>query len=170
MALKLEQPSASLKQAFLSFTEDWNRNNEEIIPYGFRLLGRTYEEWLSDTIRGETLAPPHFVPAHCFCMTDDSGVMLGAIQIRHKLNEKLLRSGGHIGYGVRPSERRKGYAETMLTLALPIAKGFGIDRALITCVKGNIASAQTILHCGGVLENAVSDEGRIMQRYWVALK
>ena len=113
--------------------------------------------------------PRHFVTAHCFCLTDGSGRMLGAIQIRHRLNEALLKSGGHIGYGVRPSERRKGYAETMLSLALPAAKKLGIDRALITCSKSNTASARTILHCGGVLENEIEEEGRITQRYWIDL-
>ncbi len=167
MELKLERPSPALKQAFLSFTEDWERNGEEITPYGFRLFGRSYEEWLTDIVRMETQAPSGFVPAHCFCLT--GGAMLGAIQIRHRLNEALLSTGGHIGYGVRLSERRKGYAEAMLTLALPFAKKLGIERALITCAKENTASARTIRHCGGVLENEVPEEGRVTQRYWIDL-
>lgn len=169
MKLKLERPSPALKQAFLSFTEDWARNGEEITPYGFRLLGRSYEEWLSDAARMETEAPAGFVPAHCFCLTGGTGTMLGAIQIRHRLNDALLRTGGHIGYGVRPSERRKGYAEAMLALALPRAKRLGIERVLITCAKENAASARTILHCGGVLENEIPEEGRVTQRYWIDL-
>lgn len=169
MELKLQQPSPALRQAFLSFTEDWDRNGEEITPYGFRLLGRSYGEWLSDAIRMETEAPPGFVPAHCFCLTDGRGAMLGAIQIRHRLNDALFRTGGHIGYGVRPSERRKGYAETMLTLALPLAKRLGIERVLVTCAKENTASARTILHCGGVPENEIPEEGRVTQRYWIDL-
>ena len=169
MEVKLERPSPALKQAFLSFTRDWAGNGEEITPYGFRLLGRNYEEWLSDTVRMETEAPGDFVPAHCFCLTDGRGAMLGAIQIRHRLNDTLFRTGGHIGYGVRPSERRKGCAETMLTLALPLTKRLGIERALITCAKANTASARTILHCGGVLENEIPEEGRVTQRYWIDL-
>lgn len=169
MNLNLEQPTPATKHAFLDFTEDWDRHGEEITPYGFRLLGRNYEEWLRDAVLQETQVPAHFVTASCYCLTDGSGRMLGAIQIRHRLNEALLKSGGHIGYGVRPSERQKGYAETMLSLALPAAKELGIDRALITCSKSNVASARTILHCGGVLENEIEEEGRVTQRYWISL-
>lgn len=169
MELKLESPTLAMKQAFLDFTEDWNRNAQEITPYAFRLLGRSYEDWLRDTLLQETQAPANFVTAHCFCLMDGSDRMLGAIQIRHTLNEALLKSGGHIGYGVRPSERRKGYAETMLSLALPAAKKLGIERALITCAKSNVASARTIMHCGGVLENEIEEEERVTQRYWVDL-
>lgn len=168
-ALKLERPSAGLKEAFLSFTRDWERSGEEIIPYGFRLFGRAYEEWLADALRMETQAPAGFVTAHCFCLTDETGRMLGAIQIRHRLNDALLRTGGHIGYGVRPSERRKGYAEAMLALALPCAKRLGLGRVLVTCAKSNPASARTILHCGGLLENEISEADRVTQRYWIDL-
>lgn len=169
MTWKLERPFAALKEAFLSFTEDWVLNGEEVAPYGFRLLGRSYEEWLRDALRMETQAPAGFVPAHCFCLTDSRGAMLGAIQIRHRLNETLLRTGGHIGYGVRPGARRKGCAEAMLAFALPAAKRLGIDRVLITCAKSNTASAHTILHCGGILENEILEPGRVTQRYWIDL-
>jgi predicted acetyltransferase len=169
MSLKLERPSAALKEAYLDFVSDWEQNQEEITPYACRLLGRSYEEWLSDTLREEAEAPANFVTASLFLLTDDSDSVLGAVHIRHRLNERLLFSGGHIGYGVRPSERRKGYAEAMLALALPEAKKLGIDRALVTCDKSNLGSAHTILHCGGVLENEVREDGELVQRYWIQL-
>ena len=118
----------------------------------------------------ETKAPPQFVTASCLCLTDGSGRMLGAVQIRHQLNDALLARGGHIGYGVRPSERRKGCATAMLSLTLPFARRLGIERALVTCAKSNAASARTILRCGGVLENEVSENSRVTQRYWIALR
>lgn len=169
MNVQLERPTIALKNAFLDFTADWEQNGGEIIPTAFRLCGRTYEEWLQNAIEQETKVPPQFVTASCFCLTDSSGRMLGAIQIRHRLNEALLARGGHIGYGVRPSERRKGYAAAMLSLALPEAKKLGIGRVLITCSKNNAASAHTILRCGGVLENEVPENGRVTQRYWIDL-
>ena len=170
MSLKLERPNAALKEAYLDFVSDWEHNQEEITPYACRLLGRSYEEWLSDTLREETEVPANFVTASLFLLTDDSGAVLGAVHIRHRLNERLFFSGGHIGYGVRPSERRKGHAETMLSLALPEAKRLGIGRALVTCSKSNTGSARTILHCGGVLENEVSENGKQVQRYWIELQ
>ncbi len=169
MSLKLERPNAALKEAYLDFVSDWKHAPEEITPYACRLLDRSYEEWLSDTLREETEVPANFVTASLFLLTDDSGSVIGAVHIRHRLNERLLFSGGHIGYGIRPSERRKGYAEAMLALALPEAKMLGIDRALVTCDKSNTASARTILHCGGVLENEVSENGKQVQRYWIEL-
>lgn len=83
------------------------------------------------------------------------------LYIRHELNDYLLQYGGHIGYGVRSSQRRK--------LALPIAKELGINKAPITCDKNNIGSAKTIMNNGGILENEVGNENEITQRYWIEL-
>lgn len=169
MELKLERPTLEQKAEYQSFAKDWADRKEEITPYSARLLGRSYEEWLASTLRMEWEAPEGFVRAHTFFLTDEAGSILGAVNIRHELNDELLKSGGHIGYGVRPSERRKGYAIRMLALALPIAKKLGISKALITCDKENIGSARTILRNGGRLENGLFLNGKTTQRYWVNL-
>lgn len=99
-----------------------------------------------------------------------AGRLVGTIQLRYELNDYLLTRGGHIGYGVRPSERRKGYASAMLGQVLAIARELGIDRVLITCDEDNVASARTIMRCGGVLENEhTDDEGKTVKRYWIDL-
>jgi predicted acetyltransferase len=98
------------------------------------------------------------------------GKIVGTIAVRHYLNDSLLKSGGHIGYGIRPSERRKGYGTKMLALALNKCRDFGIEKALVTCDKDNIASAKTAMRNGGILENEVTeDNGNIVQRYWITL-
>lgn len=105
-----------------------------------------------------------------FLLDEDRDRLLGAVNIRHYLNEKLLIEGGHIGDGIRPSERRKGYATEMIRLALVECKKLGIDRVLITCDKDNIGSAKSIRKNGGVLENEfVTSDGAIEERYWIAL-
>ena len=111
------------------------------------------------------------VPDSVFFMLDRSrDRLIGAVNIRHYLNEKLLLDGGHIGLGVRPSERRKGYATRMLRLALDECRKLGLDRVLITCDKDNIGSARTIMNNGGVLENEIIDsDGETVQRYWIEL-
>lgn len=82
------------------------------------------------------------------------------------LNEQLLRLSGHIGYGIRPTERRKGYAAAMLKLALEKCRDMEIKQVLITCDKDNIASAKTIIANKEVLENElVEDNVNIVQRY-----
>lgn len=97
--------------------------------------------------------------------------ILGMIQFRRELNEYLSRYGGHIGYSVRPSERRKGYARRMLAECLAICAAQGLTRALISCLTDNEASRRTILSCGGLYENTVyCERDRCdLQRYWIAL-
>lgn len=97
--------------------------------------------------------------------------VVGTLQIRHELNEKLLKDCGHIGYGVRPSERKKGYVTEMIRLALDKAKKIGINRVLMVCYKDNIGSKKAIIKNGGVLENEIpAENGKIDQRYWISLK
>lgn len=104
-----------------------------------------------------------------FCLDLDRDIFVGAVNIRHYLNEGLLRSGGHIGDGVRPSERRKGYATKMIGLALEECKKLEINRVLMVCDKDNIASRKSIINNGGVLENEIIEDGKIEQRFWINL-
>lgn len=103
-----------------------------------------------------------------FLLDEERNILLGAVNIRHYLNDYLLKYGGHIGDGIRPSERNKGYATEMIRLALQECVKLGIRKVLIICDKSNIASAKTIIKNGGILENEIVDEkGRIEQRYWI---
>lgn len=105
-----------------------------------------------------------------FLLDEERGRLLGAVNIRHYLNEALLKEGGHIGDGIRPSERRRGYATEMIGLALDECRRLGIDRVLMTCDKDNVGSAKSIVKNGGVLENEfVNSDGEIEQRYWIEL-
>lgn len=105
-----------------------------------------------------------------FCLAEEENVFVGAVNIRHWLNEGLLRTGGHIGDGVRPSWRRRGVATQMIALALDECKKLGIHRVLMTCDKGNIGSEKSIQNNGGVLENEIEDHGTVVQRFWIDLK
>ena len=111
------------------------------------------------------------VPDSTFFLLDtERDRLLGAVNIRHYLNEALLKDGGHIGDGIRPSERRKGYATEMIRLALLECKKLGIDRVLMVCDKDNTGSAKSIVKNGGILENEIKDlEGNIEQRYWIEI-
>lgn len=98
------------------------------------------------------------------------GKLIGMIDIRHTLNAALMQRGGHIGYSIRPCERRKGYAKEQLAIALEKCADIGLERVLVTCDKNNLASARTILACHGVLENEICTEEHITQRYWIPTK
>ena len=112
----------------------------------------------------------HVPSSTLFLLDEERNILIGAVNIRHYLNDALLLDGGHIGDGIRPSERRKGYATKMIALALIECKKLGIDKVLMTCNKDNIGSAKSIINNGGVLENEIIDEeGQIVQRYWISL-
>lgn len=129
-------------------------------------------EWLAHVRALENVetCPPHLVTATLYAaVRAGDGRIVGMIDLRHTLNEFLAEYGGHIGYSVRPDERRKGYAKAMLSLVLQNAKAHGLQRVLITCDDDNLASARTIEANGGVFERTANLDGKILRRYWIEL-
>ncbi|MCL1861936.1 MAG: GNAT family N-acetyltransferase [Defluviitaleaceae bacterium] len=167
--IELVFPTLTHKHDALEYRKEHADNGENVIngSAGF-VHADSYESWLKKVIMEQSDAPPGFVPSTTFFAMDGDRIV-GMISIRHYLNDELLRSGGNIGYGVRPSERRKGYGPKMLALALKKCPSLGLEKALITCDKSNTASAKTITKNGGVLENEIEENGSILQRYWVPL-
>lgn len=97
--------------------------------------------------------------------------IVGIIDLRHHINHPILGTwGGHTGYSVRPSERRKGYATEMLRLNIQNARALGIERLLVTCDDTNIASEKTILANGGAFEKIIEVDGCGIKRYWIDMK
>lgn len=126
----------------------------------------TYLEHLDSMQRGENI-PDAWVPA-TFLVAEVDGHMVGRVSIRHKLNDYLELRGGHIGYGIRPGYRRRGYATEILQRALQIVRDLGVRRVLVTCDDSNVASAKVIEKCGGVLENIIDiEDGQRLRRYWI---
>jgi len=97
------------------------------------------------------------------------GEYLGSIQLRHTLNERLLDSGGHIGYGIRPSARRRGHATWALGTVLGKARSMGLFLVLITCDDDNEPSMRTIERHGGVLEDVRDTAEGVKRRYWITV-
>ena len=149
---------------------DQEKNNTNRSPWAiFKNDYRDFEYYLENLEIRE--AKDGLVPDSVFFLLDlERNILLGAVNIRHYLNDYLLQHGGHIGDGIRPSERGKGYATEMIRLALIECKRLGIDKVLMVCDKFNVASAKTIIKNGGILENEFADEdGEIIQRYWINL-
>ncbi len=132
-----------------------------------------YAQWLAfnEAMKTKPVNPDWVRGSTLLATRKRDGRIVGMLNLRYELNESLLQTGGHIGYSVRPSERRKGYATQMLRQALQICQSMGIDPVLVTCAEDNAASAGVIKKCGGMLENTVFDEEdqEMTQRYWIRL-
>ncbi len=124
-----------------------------------------YVAKLRDDALQETPRPEGWVPATTLWYVEAS-TFLGRLAIRHRLTPHLFEAGGHIGYDVRPSARRRGHATAMLRDALPIANALGIETALITCDADNIASRKVIEANGGMF----ADQRGSKLRFWVATR
>jgi len=131
----------------------------------------TYIEECKKYKNKETI-PNDFVVTTQFLYVRKSDMrIVGMIQVRHYFNDWLSEFGGHIGYSIRPSERRKGCATSMLKAILPYCKELGLEKILISCIDGNIGSEKTILKNGGVYESTVYEpnEKQDLKRFWITL-
>ena len=171
--LELVLPTPEYKTQVEEYLQEFFDNGEyEIAGDGGLDRIKNFEEWLLKVQKdlSEESIEDNRIPATLYLTVRKSdNRVVGNLQIRHKLNEKLLQYGGHIGDSVRPSERRKGYATKMISLALEECKKLGMDKVLLVCDKDNIGSVKSIINNGGVLENEVLKEGKLIQRYWIML-
>jgi len=153
------------------FVEEFLKEGVGVTPYSAGLHGKTFLELVteSNNYSNGILSNLNFVAASTFYLIEEERV-IGAVNIRHYLNDYLLKYGGHIGYGVRKSERRKGYATKLLKFALDKMEELGVYKVLVTCDKDNPGSSKTILNCGGVLDNEILFDGKQTQRYWIEKK
>lgn len=170
MKLKLVKASKEYYEQIKDMLDEWNAYDERIVPYAIRRLDYHDFEKYCENLEVKDTKGGRLVPdSTFFCLDEERNIMVGAVNIRHYLNEALLLNGGHIGDGVRPSERRKEIATKMIGLALEECKKLGIDKVLMVCDKSNIGSAKSIINNGGVLENEVTVDGVVEQRYWIEL-
>jgi predicted acetyltransferase len=173
----LSLPVTGVRSSFLEAMKELRLDGRGS-PSDNTMLGRDLREWTGRWESAEgfstfvsyllaqsedaTPRPAGWVPDTTWWWVDGPA-FLGRIALRHRLTEYLRTVGGHIGYDVRPSARRRGHATAMLAAVLPHAYARGIDPALVTCDVDNIASRRVIESNGGVLENVL--QGKL--RFWV---
>lgn len=172
--LILIKPAKTHEEAALDYLKEHITSGEEHL-HGSSMFETmdTYDRWLEHlkaVSRKETVPNDWVISSTFFAVREHDGRIVGMLNIRHELNDFLRDYGGNIGYGVRPSERRKGYATRILQMALDYCRELGLRRVMVSCNKENIASRKTILKCGGVFEREFTHtDGQEVQVFWITL-
>ena len=169
----LVKPDLSYADEIIKYKEESLK--ESPIINGSAGLDRfsSIEIWLEELKKRscEDTVPKGLVPSSTYLgVREKDNYIVGMIDIRHYLNEYLTQVGGHIGYGVRKTERNKGYAKQMLKLALEKCKELKIKKVLITCDEDNIASEKVILSANAKLEDIRNVDGENKKRFWIDLQ
>ncbi|SCL44404.1 Predicted acetyltransferase [Micromonospora citrea] len=168
---ELVAPTVRLHAAWRDARDDWGPGVHED---GFGLQPSDevdspagFAAWVARlTEQSDQSTPPRDGRVRCtYRWIVEDGAVLGAIALRHELDDFL----GHIGYGVRPSARRRGLATWALGRMLDEARALGLGRVLVVCEVDNVASARTIEHHGGELEGVRDTELGAARRYWITL-
>jgi len=171
--LWLTPPREDLIPAMRDYVEEFHRAGEAFLQQHRQQIAEDPASWLR---RLHHLAagldlPPGIVPQSEYWLVAD-GRIVATARLRHRLTDSLTVEGGHVGYEVRPSERRKGYASRLLAMMLDVGRQFGLGRVLVTCDADNLASARVIRKNGGRYDgDGISTRtGKTVQRYWIELE
>lgn len=169
--IRLETPHSRFRDSYLEAMREMEEAGEDTdLPASIETVGQEFDVFVERMLYHNAHPLPRFVPQTMFWITRGDEYV-GRLGLRHALNDKLLQFGGHIGYDIRPSMRRRGYGTRALALGLDEARKLGIDRVLVTCSEYNVGSMKIIEANGGVLENTVETPYReeLTCRYWIDL-
>ena len=172
MPVKLIKLTKQYKNQLIEMIDEWKKdqveNNTDTSPYA--IFKDSYEDfdYYLENLESDTPKNGWVANSVFFLYSESRDKLIGAVDIRHELNKHLLQYGGHIGDGIRPSERGLGFGKLILELALEKCIKLGINNVLVCCNKNNIRSKRAIISNGGILENTVIDEdGEFIERYWI---
>ena len=173
MTAKLIEPSVEFETTYLGFIEEFRSRGEELIPFPLRYPREDFPALIL-RLNAESQGLGFlegFVPHSSYWLVDEQQGIVGVANLRHTLNAKLLKEGGHIGYGIRPSCRQKGLGTLILRETLGKAKSKGLSEVLLTVAKHNTASVRVITNNGGQYdsEEFLPERGCVVQRYWIRL-
>jgi predicted acetyltransferase len=167
--IKLIEPAVILEKEYLTMIKEWHATGEKLEPFVLSYDCSNFPKFIQQIngFKNGIGIPNGWVPHSTFWLVNEHNQILGVTNIRHSLNDSLKLLGGHIGSGITPSQRRKGYGDEILKLSLQKAKELAIDIVLITCNKDNIASSRTIIKNGGKLWKEHVVNNTLVQNYWI---
>ena len=170
--LILREPNKEDEEQILEIVSEFKKNLEQSIPGSSGIEGYiSFDEWLTKikyASQKETVTAGRVVSTQFVSVRICDNKIVGFVNLRHELNDYLLKFGGHIGASIRPSERNKGYGTEQIKLCVKHCNDLGISDILITCKDWNIASKTSIMNAGGKFENTeVDPDGNILERYWI---
>lgn len=170
-----EKPSLIRKKEIIEYLDEFVEYGSDINGSGSLdkiYEGYTFEEALDRCLKMEDEDYAKSVnrcPGKTFLLIrEDDNRIVGSINVRWDLNEDMLNFGGHIGYGIRPTERRKGYNKINLYMGIIEAQKVGLDRIMVDCAVNNLGSDKTIKALDGRLERTEIDpsDGALTNVYW----
>lgn len=171
--MRLEYPQKKHEQEYIKMIQEFVDNKEIVIPRPMGIKeGENYDDLLERTKKNtEGKNPKHgYMKSTLYFIIDNEEQIIWAVHIRHELNDELKFRWGNIGYGIKPSERKKWYATIWLKLALEKCKELWLDKVILTCKKENIWSSKTILKNWWIWDSEYEFEEKIEERYWIPIK
>jgi len=166
----LVDPSVVYRDEFLAALREFAREGSRY--YDPQRIANDFPRFVQALLqqRDRAYVGSGLVPFSDYWLIDGSEY-IGRLSVRHELNDYLYRLGGHIGYEIRPSRRRRGYGYEILHLGLKKAQLLGLKRVLVTCDETNVGSKKIIEQNGGIFENSAASEGSSIRklRYWIDL-
>lgn len=176
---ELVPPNVAFHQSFLESHREWagvHQDGAAVFMADDVTSPEGFAAWVGMLLDAETAPEKDGIVPCTYLWITEGPRYVGAIAFRHHLTSALLNSGGHIGYGIRPSDRRRGAATWALRALLSRLAAQGElggalpDRVLLTCDDENSASIRTIERCEGRLEDKrTGEDGRLFRRYWIDL-
>lgn len=166
--MEFRLPEIKDKDKVISYIEDHYAHNEKSLSASNGLTSFKYEDWVKKIHNNVTIPDEVWGKSYTYFLFDNDK-LVGILNIRYDLSLDLVEKYGHIGYGVRPSERQKGYATKMLKFALDECKRLGLSSVVLGCYKENVGSAKTIIKNGGKLIKEVTDIRNINNCYEINL-
>ena len=168
--MKYRLPTKDDYEILKEYVEEHYANGEKSISASLGLTNMNYDAWVEKINRNSREPDDEWGKYYLYLVFNDNNRLVGLLNIRYNLAPHLRDMYGDIGYGVRPSERRKGYATEMLHYALSICKETGMKEVILGCYENNYGSNRTIIKNGGILYRHDIENKKISDNWQIELK